>query len=177
MEPNDANLVSRWRQGDPLAVSEVMDRYADALGAVAYSVLGDRVLAQDAVQEVFARATARLDTLNGVIRLGPWLLGIVRHAALDFRRKRKREVPLDGHEPQAPATPAADAARAELRERLREAIDRLPEDQRDIFVLKYMAGMSYAEIGRTVGITPEAVGQKLWRIRQKLQADLEEFRP
>jgi len=53
----------------------------------------------------------------------------------------------------------------------------LPEDQRDIIAMKYVAGMSYAAIAGVLGITPDAVSQKLWRVRQKLQNELLEFRP
>jgi RNA polymerase sigma factor (sigma-70 family) len=53
----------------------------------------------------------------------------------------------------------------------------LPDDQRDIFAMKYVAGMSYAQVAQAAGITPEAVSQKLWRIRQKLQRELQEFKP
>jgi len=60
---------------------------------------------------------------------------------------------------------------------LREAMAALPEDQRDIIAMKYVAGMSYAAIAGVLGITPDAVSQKLWRVRQKLQNELLEFRP
>ena len=92
-------------------------------------------------------------------------------------RARKRERPLTGQASPARANPARDAARAELRETLRAAIATLPEDQRDLFTMKYVAGMGYRQIGHVLGLSENAVGQKLWRIRQKLQKELEDFRP
>lgn len=177
MEPTDALLMQRWRAGDTAAAATVVDRYAGALGAAAYAVLGDAALAQDAVQETFMRASARLPDSNGVDRLGPWLLGIVRHVALDVVRKRRREVPMADHDGPAGGTTDGDAAKAELRECLQRALEALPADQREVFAMKYVSGLRYAEIARATGTTPEAVSQKLWRIRQKLQHELKEFRP
>jgi len=177
LEPTEALLMKRWQKGDATAAAAVVERYTGALGATAYSVLGDASLAQDAVQEAFTRAAARVGGLNGVDRLGPWLLGIVRHAALDLARKRRREVPIGDRDGEARGTPETDAARSELRDRLQRAIDALPADQREVFAMKYVAGLRYADIALAIGTTPEAVSQKLWRIRQKLQEELREFRP
>ena len=176
MEPTDANLARRWQRGDGTAAATVVTRYTDALGAVAFAVLGDFSLAEEAVQETYARAAKRIDQLKKPERLGAWLMGIARHVALDALRQRKREVPLTANAYRARGHPALHAARTELAERLYTAIAGLPENQRDLFAMKYVAGMSYAEIGRVLDMTPEAVGQKLWRIRKKLQDKLKEFR-
>lgn len=177
MEPVDALLKKRWQRGDAGAATEVVERYSGALGATAYAVLHDASLAQDVVQEAFERASARRADLNGVDRLGPWLLGIARHVALDIARKRRKEVSLEDRDGCARGRPDAEASRSELREHLQRSLDALPTDQREIFAMKYMAGLRYADIARATGSTPEAVSQKLWRIRQRLQEDLKEFRP
>jgi len=178
LEPGDDVLARRWRHGDPQAAAAVVARYTDALGAVAYAIVGDMSLAEDVVQETFARAARGIRSLEDPARLGRWLVGIARHAAVDTVRKRRRERPLAGQDVPSPhGNPACEAARAELRVSLRHAVAALPEDQRDLFVMKYMAGMSYREIGRALAMTPDAVGQKLWRIRRKLQHELEDLRP
>ena len=179
LEPTDASLVRRWQRGDGTAAATVVARYTDALGAVAYGVLGDFSLAEEAVQESYVRADRRIKTLRDPDRLGAWLVGIARHVALDMVRRRKcrRERPLHADVLAAPDDPGRDAARAEMAERMHAAVSGLPEDQRDIFAMKYMAGMSYAQIGRTLGMNADAVGQKLLRVRRKLQQELKEFRP
>jgi RNA polymerase sigma-70 factor (ECF subfamily) len=177
LEPVDALLMKRWQAGDATAAAQACERYGSTLYAVAYAVLGDGALAEDAVQETFARAAANPRSVIGVERLGPWLAGITRHAAIDMARKRRREEPLGERETAARHTPYGEATRHELRDHLQQAVDRLPADQREIFALKYIAGLRYADIARVVGTTPEAVSQKLWRIRQKLQEELKEFRP
>ncbi len=181
MNEDDAVLARRWQRGDRHAAARTADRYAGALGAIAYGILGDASLCEDVVQESFVRASSRIHSLKNPERLGGFLVGIARHVALDMARKRKRETVAGGAgvgEQQAAArTPRQDAARAELRDRLRQAVSDLPEDQRDLFLMKYMSGLRYSEIANTLGITPDAVGQKLWRIRQKLQRELKDFRP
>jgi RNA polymerase sigma-70 factor (ECF subfamily) len=177
LDTTDALLVKRWKSGDAAAVTQICERYTGTLYAVAYAVLGDSSLAEDAVQEAYTRATANFGALDRVERLGPWLVSVARHAALDVARKRRREEPFGSRDATVLRTPHADAVRTELREQLRQAIGRLPEDQREVFALKYIAGLRYAEIAHAVGTTPEAVSQKLWRIRQRLQEELKEFRP
>lgn len=177
MEPNDATLLMQWKGGDSLAARMVVERYAGTLGAVAYALLRDASLAEETVQETFARASANLDKSNGVQKLGPWLVGIARHVAVDTMRKRRREVPFAGQEVHARSSPVGEACRHELQACLTKALDALPDDQRELFTMKYMAGLTYADIGRALGMSTEAVGQKLWRIRRRLQDALKEHQP
>ncbi len=174
---SDASLVRRWLSGDGNAAAAVVERYSDALGAIAYGVVRNRVLAEDAVQETFTRAARTLGQLNNPARLGPWLAGIVRHVAVDTVRRRTRETPIGEHDIASAGNPGHEAMRNEAAGALRDAMAALPEDQRDIIAMKYVAGLSYAAIARVLGMTPDAVGQKLWRVRQKLQNELLEFRP
>lgn len=170
-------LVARWRRGDRSAFSEVAERYGDALGAIAYGIVGDLSLSEDVVQETFVRASKSIGSLQEPWRLGGFLAGIARHVALDMVRKRGRKGVANGLRQRNPRTPAQEAHRRELAGRLREAVSKLATDQREVFLMKYMAGMSYAEIARTLETTREAVGQKLWRIRTKLQQELKDYRP
>ena len=174
---SDASLARRWRAGDGHAAAAVVERYTDALGAVAYGITRNRSLAEEAVQETFARATRAVGQLKDTARLGPWLVGIVRHVAVDMTRRRSRETPIGDRDIAANGTPGHDAMRNEAAAILGEALAALPEDQRDIIAMKYVAGMSYGAIAEALGMTPEAVSQKLWRVRQKLQKELLEFRP
>ncbi len=179
MAPTDESLARGWQRGDEASARAVVDRYADALGAVAYGILNDHSLAEEAVQESFARAARTIRQLKDPQRIGSWLVTIARNAAYDLHRKRaiRRETPLAGVDAATAADPGRDARRNELADRIRSVVATLPEDQRDLFLMKYMADMSYAAIAATLGITPEAVSQKLWRIRRKLQQELQEFRP
>lgn len=176
MKQDDAHLVQRWRSGDDAAATAIVDRYANAMGAVAYAVLEDYALAEDAVQDAFVRASNGLSGLKRPERVGSWLIAIARNLALDVARRRDREVALEDFDVADHASPARVASNNEVGRHIREAIDDLPSDQREIFMMKYIAGMRYHEIAEVLGISRDAVAQKLFRVRQKLQHQLEAFR-
>lgn len=177
MTKSDHHLVRAWCSGDGAAFGALAERYAAALGAVAFGVLRDHTLAQDVVQETFLRAQRTPDRLAKSDGPGPYLMGIARHVALDLLRRRARERPMPAAAKLDHNSPASEAARAELRERLQEAVESLPADQKELFLMKYVGGLTYRDIARATALSEEAVGQKLWRIRKKLQQSLEDVHP
>ena len=147
---------------------------------------GDASLCDDVVQETYARAVKGLHRIEQDGKLGGYLVGIARNVAVDVARRRGRESAYAAGERGngeyrggggAGSSPSEDAARGELRRRLESAVAALPEDQREIFLMKYVAGMRHGEIARALGTSSVAVSQKLWRVRRKLQRELQEFRP
>ena len=176
MDASDSTLVKQWQAGDRDAFAEAARRYTRAMGAVAYAIVGDVHMAEDIVQESFARAARRIDHIQRSDRLGPYLTGITRNVALDAVRKRLR----NGRAVEAPTVerrdPLTHARESELREHLSAALKTLPQDQQEIFALKYVSGMRYSQISQALGLTEGAVAQKLLRVRRKLQEALQEFR-
>ena len=176
MDASDSQLVKQWQAGDRGAFAEAARRYTRAMGAVAYAIVGDVHMAEDVVQESFARAARRIDYIQRGDRLGPYLTGITRNVALDAVRKRSR----NGRAADTPAIdrrdPSIRAGESELREHLAAALKTLPQDQQEIFALKYISGMRYGQISQALGVSEGAVAQKLLRVRRKLQEALQEFR-
>jgi len=168
---SDAQLVRRWQDGDAAAFAEAARRYARSMGAVAYAVQ----MVDDIVQESFSRAASGIGEMRQAERLGPYLTGIARNVARDSLRRKSR----NGREHDVPhldrRTPSLRAGQNELAERLRRALEELPDDQREIFSLKYQTRQSYTEIARTLGMSEGAVAQKLLRVRRKLQEALKDF--
>jgi len=152
-----------------------MERYAPALAAVAMSVLHDPLLVEDALQETYLRARRAIHRLNNKDSAASFLAGITRNVANEMRRRKHRDAHETLDEAIDPVTPALAAGREELRSRLREMVDKLPADQREIFLMKYISGMRYHEIARVLNSTETAVSQKLWRIRRSLQQGLKDF--
>lgn len=173
--PSDTELARRWQHGDRNAAATAMARYTDLLGAIAYGIVHDVSLAEDVVQETYARAARDIGRLRETSKLGGYLVGIARNVAKDIAKKQRREAPLDFHDPPAKNDTLLQAKRSELRTHLRKAVAELPEDQRELFNLKYVAGATYRQIAKALGITETAVSQKLWRIRKKLQETLQEI--
>jgi len=152
----ESTLVASAADGDVDAFEEL---YRTHVGGVARHVrlrLGKAD--EDAVAEVFVRAWAGISSYRDVGRpFGAWLFGIARHVIADEFRARSRTFPVA-----EPPERAIEPMTAELLA-LREAIDRLPEDQRQVIELRYLAGLTNDEVAAAMEATPSAVNTKRWR--------------
>ncbi|MEM7263013.1 MAG: sigma-70 family RNA polymerase sigma factor, partial [Planctomycetota bacterium] len=140
----------------------------------------------DAVQEAFFKAFQGLRHLKDRARFLPWFLSIVRTTATDLIRRQirwdSREVSYGEEEP-APSERSVGAARStapdeamvrnEEASRVREALDSLSDEYREIILLKHMEGRSYREISRLLRLSVRAVESRLFRARQQLSTKLE----
>jgi len=133
----------------------------------AYALTGERDLAEDLVQSCLERAVARFHQWQPDRRLRPWLFAILHNLHVDARRRPHRGVPLD-EVPDLPARDASPEERISAHEAL-EAIDRLPEDQRDVLILVGLNELSYAEAASVLGIPPGTLMSRLHRARARLR--------
>ncbi len=171
-------LVSRARGGDADAFAELIGRYERSALAVAYGLLSDGHRAGDAVQEAFLKAWQELPRLAEPAKFGGWLLQIVRHAAVDIRRRKKSTLAADF--PDLPANvPAVDAGleEEETSNRVRAALERLDEVTRTMVTLRYYEGLSSKEIGEALEVSPASVDMRLSRARNQLKEWLGEAAP
>jgi RNA polymerase sigma factor (sigma-70 family) len=133
---------------------------------VAYSYCKDRAAAEDVAQDAFLKAMERVDELREPSTVKTWLYSIAKFTAIDWLRRRRRE--QVGPVPDRVAlAPAEDRAAQVL-----GVLGSLKEDHREIMMLRYVKGMSYAQIGRLTGLTPSAVGEKLHRLREMVRERL-----
>jgi RNA polymerase sigma-70 factor (ECF subfamily) len=134
---------------------------------LAYCVLADRHLAEDAAQEAFAVACRDLWRLRRADKFGRWLAAICRRVAKGMARSRRREVVPE----EVPAVASANPGdgRSEL---VRRSVERLPLAAREVVVLRYYAGLSHSRIAATLGISPQAVHGRLVRARRKIAREL-----
>jgi RNA polymerase sigma-70 factor, ECF subfamily len=149
----DEDLMQLVRRGHAAAFEVVYDRHTDAAFSLAYRMCAQRGLAEDVVQEAFVslwRSGARYDRNRGSVRT--WILGIVHNRAIDaLRRRSVRErgrVRDEGIEERLPSPDLTDleyARRDEARE-VRDALERLPDEQRRVIELAYFGGMTHVQI-------------------------------
>ena len=170
---SDAYLVRKAQAGDNQAFGVLVGRYMRAAYAVSLSVTGRHDDAEDAVQEAFMVALARLDDCRTPDRFAGWLLTIVRNRARNLVR---REVLRDTDDlPETAAsrgrTPEKAAEHAELQERLEAALRRLPEVQREIVLLHDLEGWRHREIAEHLGIPSGTVRSHLHFARKSLRLD------
>ena len=162
------NLLSRLGRGEPEALREVYERYADDVYRIALRLTGSSADAYDVTHDVFVglpEATQRYDPDRA---FPSWLRGVtVRTAQMSIRAVgRRREVDLSSL-----AGLAVGSKRDSLVSRvtLERALDQLSPALRSVVVLRELEGLSYAEIADLLGITESAVAVRLHRARRRLK--------
>jgi len=163
-------IVEAACRGEVDALAGLYERYYAAMAWVAYSVLLDRGLAEDAAQQAFATAFTKLRSLRQPDRFGSWLAAICRNTAQDMARARRREAALQKQAAgEVRAAPESDG----FDEAVKEAVDGLPVMYRETVVLHYYSGMSYQEIESVLGVSGDVVKGRLARARKQIQVHLE----
>jgi RNA polymerase sigma-70 factor (ECF subfamily) len=154
--------------------------HQDEVYTLARRLVGDPHLAADVAQETLVRAWRALPRFRGEARLSTWLHRITVNTAWSLRDRARRGAGLpieDYYElpaPPGPDQPETAGELLELRGRLRAALDRLPEGQRQVVVMKDVYGWSHGEIAESMGISVTAAKVRLHRARARLARDLEE---
>lgn len=157
------HLVARAQRGDREAFGQLYLRYHAPLYRLARLHL--RVEAEDAVAETFARAWASLPRYRDTgAPFVAWLYGIARHVVVDeIRRSRRSE--LRAQWPDMPMEAGQDDDRLALA----AAIDRLPQEHRQVIELKFLVGLTNEDIARALGKSPGAVNAIRWRALRALR--------
>ena len=173
-----AALVGAAQRGDATAWPALIDRFEDIAMASAIGLCGDLDEAPDIAQEAFVLAFRHIAGLEDPAAFPAWLLRLVRTAtSRRARRRRFATVSLDAGPgddgPGALVDPAAGAeevvlADAEAAE-VRAAVERLPEGERCVVALHYLAGMRYGEVAAFLGITVSAAKKRAWSARARLK--------
>ena len=168
MAETDAGLVVRVRRGDRSAASELAERYLRRCRAVALSILQEVPDAEDGAQDAFVYAMERIEDCRKPDRFGAWLFTIVRNRARNRIRDGKRNVALHETLP-AGTSPAADAERALLRDRLMHALGQLTQVRREIVLLHDLEGWTHAEIADRLELPHGTVRSHLHHARRTLR--------
>jgi RNA polymerase sigma-70 factor (ECF subfamily) len=169
-EDNERAVVEAACKGDSEALAGLYERYYATMVWVAYSVLLDRGLAEDAAQQAFATACAKMRSLRQRDRFGPWLTTICRNAAQDMARARRRDAAVQKiAATEDTAQPGCDG----FDRAVKEAVDGLPSMYREVVVLHYYSGMSYRQIESVLNVSGDRVKGRLARARKQIQVHLE----
>ena len=176
-EPSDAALARQVQAGDVAAFDRLVVRHMQRAFGVAYRLLGQREDAEDLVQEAFIAALEKIDTFDGDRDFGPWFYRILVNRCLNARKSRARrstqDLPADAAS--GTASPLVSTERAELRDRLREAMQELPERQRVIVTMFDLEGFTSPEIAEVLGISDGTVRWHLHQARRVLREALDPY--
>ncbi len=140
-------------------------------------MVGNREDALDLTQEAFLKVHRNWAQRDPERSLTPWFYRILRNVAIDHLRKRasRKEYALETMIEPSTGNAISLEEQTELRRVLWQAIGKLPDEQREVVVLRDVHGMSYAEIGSAVGIPSTTVATRLHHARDKLRGQLERY--
>jgi RNA polymerase sigma-70 factor (ECF subfamily) len=169
---DESDLLSRACGGDVVAFEEVVRRYQRRVYGVALRIVRRHDVADDVTQDAFLRAHQALSTFDTTRPFGPWVCRIAANLAINHVRSPKaREEGLpDGHAetPSPTPGPLAGLLDREAHDRLKEAMALLSPEQRAVFVLRAVEGLSYKEIAEALDVSPGTVMSRLFRARERL---------
>jgi RNA polymerase sigma-70 factor (ECF subfamily) len=154
----DEELARRLQRREPQAMGDLYDRFGKLTFSVIHSIVRDAATAEDLVQETFLRVWNRIHGFEaGRGALGPWLIAIARHRAIDHIRSLNSRMDRNTFEFDAREHPSMfiDMERAVFNKDqariIREAIARLNENQRKVIELAYYEGLSQTEMAEKMG--------------------------
>jgi RNA polymerase sigma-70 factor (ECF subfamily) len=188
---NEEELLVGLQSGDPAAFRRLVELNSTNVYNVALKLLNDEQEAEDVLQETFLSAFQAIGRFEGRSKISTWLYRIAYNASLMCLRKRKQMTAFsldqslaDGIEAEEHVSrqlvdwskvPDDQLLTAEARQEMDRAIAELPETLRSAFVLRDIQGLSGAETAEVLGITVQAVKNRLHRARLRLRDRLAEY--
>lgn len=191
---SDEDLMLAFRDGEAAAFEELVGRHKRGLYNFLLRSVHDRSRAEEMLQEVFLRVIRAKDRYQRTARFTTWIYTIARNLCVDESRRQRfrRTIPLevkrrgrggegglsilDVTEAKQVETDAASEA-PKIRERVAAAIDNLPEDQREVFIMRQFGGLSFKQIGEAVGAPENTVKSRMRYALEKLRGDLQDIDP
>jgi RNA polymerase sigma-70 factor (ECF subfamily) len=173
----DVRLLALAKDGSEAAARELLERHGHRLLAIVDAAHGDLGMSEDIVQETFIRGIQQGHQLREEASSFPWLVRIALRVAIDFRRKRKKEMPIE-LAADIPDDRAGPERRAEDKEdsiRVKRALESLQPYRKELMVLRYFASLSVAELAEVFQKTETAVRKDLQRAREDMKRELSDW--
>lgn len=193
-ERSDEDLMLAFRDGEAAAFEELVSRHKRGLYNFLLRSVHDRARAEELLQEVFLRVIRAKDRYQRTARFTTWIYTIARNLCVDESRRQKfrRTLPLEAkrrgraHDEgrsildrtaakQVSTDVAAEGPK--IRDRVAAAIDSLPADQREVFVMRQFGGLSFKQIGEAVGAPENTVKSRMRYALEKLRGELRDMDP
>jgi RNA polymerase sigma-70 factor, ECF subfamily len=189
--PADEQLMRRYLDGDVAAFETLMDRYGTKITRYVARNSADAHAVDDLVQDIFMRVVHRAPSFRGQSSFKTWLYTIARNLCIDTSRKRVHRSAVTLDEPvrrreaggatiidqtsdSAPG-PERKTSDHRFRASLEEALDELPDEQREAFIMREFQGLKFREIGAVLGIPENTVKSRVRYALQSLRVSLQRF--
>jgi RNA polymerase sigma-70 factor (ECF subfamily) len=189
----DEALMMRYQRGDRTAFTVLVRRHQSPLFNFAFRQVGVQSVAEDVVQEAFVRVVQNAAEFKHEARFTTWVYTITRNLCIDQLRKRalRRHASLDESrgsrrgEEDGPtlgeqtadgrASVEREATGSELKQRIAKAVELLPDDQREVFLMREVSNLPFKEIAEITGVPENTVKSRMRYALERLQAALCEY--
>lgn len=186
----DEELLDRYGSGDPQAFDVLFSRYRRPLYSFILRFVSRRDMAEELLQEVFFKVVRSGNEFEGRAKFSTWIYRITRNLCVDHLRRmtHRKTTSLDqssrdndertlGQKVQDPnAGVERQVMQGRLRTKIEEAVDRLPNEQKEVFLLREASGLPFKEIAAILGCPENTVKSRMRYALERLRADLAEFR-
>lgn len=175
MELTDYEVIQKCLSGRQEYFEELVTRYKKLIFSVVYNMINDKEEVSDISQEVFIRIYKALDRYNPEYKFSTWAVRIATNLCLDIHRKKKVDsTPIEEIEDFSDGvdTPEASYLQKERSEKIRKAIQALPEKYRIPIILFHQNGLSYEEMMKVTGEPMTIIKNRLYRARLMLREAL-----
>ncbi len=190
-EVSDESLMVRYQRGDRTAFAMLVRRHQTPLYNFALRQLGAPQVAEDVVQEAFVRVVQNATEFKHEARFTTWVYTITRNLCIDQLRKRalRRHASLDesrdtgeGEGPtlgeqtaDSRASVEREATGTELKQRIAKAVEALPDEQREVFLMREVSNLPFKEIAEITGVPENTVKSRMRYALERLQQALCEY--
>ena len=177
----EKQIIEQVLAGNTEAFEQLVLKNQAQVYNLALRMVGSEQDALDISQEAFIRAFRSLESFRGDSKFSVWLYRLTSNICLDFLRARRRKKTVsisyfvsdeddaaDLEIPDERFSPQTELERAELRAALNRALQRLPDEQREVLLLREISGLSYDEIAAALSLEAGTVKSRIFRARRKL---------
>ena len=174
----DSELMRQIGNGDSAQLALLFERHHQALFRYLLHLSGDQAVSEDLVQEAFLRVLKHAKSFDPKQTFSVWLFGIARNAYFDLYRKRRVEQPATDLAEIRSKEPMLEEVltRKQDVQLLSEALERLPENKREVLVLSRFQHMKYEDIARLLRCEVSTVKVRVYRALKELRAHFAELR-
>jgi RNA polymerase sigma-70 factor (ECF subfamily) len=191
--PTDEDLVVRAQKCDLMALKQLLDRHEARLLRLAMRFVHDEYDAREILQDVFVTVWRKLPGFEGRSQIGSWLYRVTANASLMFLRARSRrptfisspilleeidaEAANSNHESllSGPPRPDEHLAFGELRKEIQNAVEKLPDMLRQVFLAREIEGHSTSQAAQSLGVSEQAIKTRLYRARAVLRENIGDY--
>ncbi len=174
MKTSDEELLKDYLSGDERGFEELLQRYKGPLFTVILRMVGSMADSEDIFQETFSRVLSHAGDFRMEKKFSPWVYAIATNLCRDhLRRSGKNPLPLDDETVPSPLPdPESEVSESEVRRAVSKALDALPPEQREVYLLREYGDLSFKQIAKVTGSKLNTVLGRMHLAMKRLKSEL-----